>query len=196
MPCCHTVPSRSIGRASKDSLYRVVCITMSGNATSIIPKTMRRKTLQHAADTMCQMFCGWRLIESKPNLLKLGSGTLEIDAITGQCVFQGKTTGQLTIAEEIRAWLQQDLATNKIPIAALTGAHLVVKLSFSVVPWNEPTRESFYSDGKAIRTERMNRCVIECNSNVTTDESIYRSGLMEVQEWPVGWPNSTAPSPD
>ena len=70
------------------------------------------------------MFCGWRLIESKPNLLKLGSGTLEIDAITGQCIFQGKATGQLTIAEEIRAWLQQDLATNKIPIAALTGAHL------------------------------------------------------------------------
>ncbi len=77
---------------------------------------------------MCQMFCGWRLIESKPNLLKLGSGTLEIDAITGQCVFQGKATRQLTIAEEICAWLQHDLATNNIPIAALTGAHLDVKL--------------------------------------------------------------------
>jgi hypothetical protein len=157
---------------------------------------MHRKRLQHVADTMCQMFCGWRLIESKPNLLKLGSGTLEIDAITGQCVFQGKTTGPLTIAEEIRAWLQQDLATNKIPIAALTGAHLAVKLSFSVVPWNEPTREIFYSDGKAIPTEQMNRCVMECDSNVTTDESAYRSKLMEVQEWPLGWPNSTAPSPD
>ena len=95
---------------------------------------MRRKSRQHVADAMCQMFCGWRLIESKPNLLKLGSGTLEIDAITGQCVFQGKATGQLTIAEEIRAWLQQDLLTNKIPIAALTGAQLAVKLSFSVVP--------------------------------------------------------------
>ncbi len=91
---------------------------------------MHRKRLQHVADTVCQMFCGWRLIESKPNLLRLGSGTLEIDAITGQCLFQGKTIGQLTIAEEIRAWLQQDLATNKIPIAALTGAHLAVKLSF------------------------------------------------------------------
>jgi hypothetical protein len=104
-------------------------IRVSDNATledltgfdGIIAKTMRRKRLQHVADTMCQMFCGWRLIESKPNLLKLGSGTLEIDAVTGQCVFQGETTGQLTIAEEIRAWLQQDLATNKIPIAALTG---------------------------------------------------------------------------
>src|SRR6202045_5267166 len=126
---------------------------------------MRGKLLQHAAETMCQLFCGWRLIESKPNLLKLGSGTLEIDAITGQCIYQGKATGQLTIAEEIRAWLQQDLATNKIPIAALTGAHLAVKLSFSVVPWNERTREIFYSDGKAIRTERMNVWLRGCTSH-------------------------------
>jgi hypothetical protein len=134
------------------------------------------------------MFCGWRLIQSKPNLLELGSGSLEMDAITGQCVFQGKPTGKLTIAEEIRTWLQQDLATNNIPIAALTGARLEVKLSFSVVPWNEATREIFYSDGRAIRTEKMNRCVMECNSNVTTDESVYRSKLMEVQEWPLNWP--------
>jgi hypothetical protein len=157
---------------------------------------MHRKRLQHVADTMCQMFCGWRLIESKPNLLKLGSGTLEIDAITGQCVFQGKTIGQLTIAGEMRVWLQQDLATNKIPIAALTGAHLAVKLSFSVVPWNEATREIFYSDGKAVRTEKMNRCVMECDSNVTTDEAPYRSKLTEVQEWPLGWPNVRPPSPN
>src|SRR5271155_4719419 len=102
---------------------------------------MRRKRLQHAADTICQMFCGWRLVESKPSLLKLGPGTLEIDAITGQCCFDGKTTGQLSIAEEIRVWLRLDLETNEIPIAVLTGARLVVKLSFSVVPWNDRTGE-------------------------------------------------------
>lgn len=157
---------------------------------------MRRKRLQHAADTMCQMFCGWRLMESKATLLKLGSGSLEIDAITGKCVFQGKPTGQLSIAEEIHSWLRQDLAANNIPIAALTGARLSVKLSFAVVPWKKNTAEIFYSDGKAIRTEEMNRCVMECNSTVTTDESVYRSKLTEVQEWPLGWPNSAALSPD
>ncbi len=47
-----------------------------------------------------------------------------------------------------------------------------------------------------MRTEKMNRCVMECDSNVTTDESVYRSMLMEVQEWPLGWPNSTTPSPE
>ena len=161
----------------------------------IIPKTMHRKRLQHVADTMCQMFCGWRLIESKPNLLNLGSGTLEIDAITGQCRFQGKSIGQLTIAEEIRAWLQQDLAAYKIPISMLTGAHLAVKLSFSVVPWNETTKEIFYSGGKTVRTEKMNRCVMECNSNVTTGESVSHSKLTEAQEWPLGWPFNTSSGP-
>jgi hypothetical protein len=34
----------------------------------------------------------------------------------------------------------------------------------------------------------MNRCAMECNSNVVTDEAVYRSKLTEVEEWPVGWP--------
>lgn len=144
---------------------------------------------------MCQMFCGWRLIGSKPNLVKFGPGTLEIDAITGQCHFQGKIIGQLTIAEEIHAWLQQDLAANKIPIVALTCAHLAVKLSFSEVPWNDDAREIFYSDGKAVRTEKMNRCTMECDSNVTTDDAVYRSKLIDAQEWPLGWPVNTSLSP-
>jgi hypothetical protein len=149
---------------------------------------MRTKRLQHVADTMCQMFCGWRLIGSKPNLVNLGSGTLEIDAITGQCFFQGQIIAQLAIAEEIRAWMQDDLAANKIPVAALTVARLSVKLSFSVVPWNKQTREIFHSDEGAVRTEKMNRCTIECDSNVATDEAVYRSKSTAVQEWPVGWP--------
>jgi hypothetical protein len=161
--------------------------------SGIIAEKMRGKRLQNVADTMCQMFCGWRLIRSKPDLVNRGSGTLEIDGITGGCRFQGKAIEQLTIAEEIRAWLQQDLVTNKIPIEALTGAHLAVKLSLSVVPWNEPTRESFYSGGKAVRTEKMNRCVMECESKVTTDEAAYGSKLIEVQEWPLGWPISAVP---
>jgi hypothetical protein len=111
----------------------------------------------------------------------------------GSAFFKARVLTSKKSAEEIRAWLRQDLATNKIPIAVLTGAHLAVKLSFSVVPWNEPTREIFYSGGKAVRTEKMNRCVMECDSNVTTDEAAYHSKLVEAQEWPLGWP-STHPS--
>jgi hypothetical protein len=152
---------------------------------------MRRKKLQNLANTMCQMFCGWRIHTSKPDLVLLGSGVLKIDAVTGQCTFEGKIIDKLKIAGEIRAWMQQELMTNKIPISALTDAHLTAKLSFSVVPWSEPTREIFYSGGKAIRTEKINRCLMECESNVMTEEAIYDSKLTEIQEWPVGWPIDT-----
>ena len=138
---------------------------------------------------MCQMFCGWRLIGSKPNLVDLGSGTLAINAINGQCFFQGQSIDPLTIAEEIRTWVQHDLAANKIPVEALTGAQLSVKLSFSIVTWSNPA-EIFYSEGKAVRTEKMNRCLMECDSNVATDEAVYRCKLTEVQEWPLGWPTN------
>jgi hypothetical protein len=103
---------------------------------------------------MCQMFCGWRLVGSKPNLVKLGSGILEIDAISGKCLFQGRTIDQPTIAAEICASLRHHLAATKIPISTLTGARLVVKLAFSVVPWNETTRETFYTAGKIARTKK------------------------------------------
>ena len=149
---------------------------------------MRRKRLQYLADTMCQMFCGWRLIGSKPNLVDLGSGTLEIDAITGECFFAGRIIEQLTIAEEIRAWVRDDLAANEIPVVALNRARLTVNLLFRVVPWSKQTKEIFYSDAGAVRSEEMNRCAMECDSNVVTDESVYRSKLTEVEAWPVGWP--------
>lgn len=139
------------------------------------------------------MFCGWRLITSKPRLVHLGSGTLEVDAISGKCFFQGEYIEQLTIAEEIRVWMHKELTASNIPVTDLRGARLSVKLSFSVVPWTD-TRETFYSDGEPVRTEKMNRCLMECDSNVSTDEALYRSQLREVEKWPIGWP--AAPHPD
>src|SRR5580704_13501743 len=106
---------------------------------------MRKGNRQNVAHNMCQMFCGWRLVGSKPNLVKLGSGILEIDAISGNCLFQGRNIDQLTIASELCASVQHHLGATKTQIATLTGARLVVTLSFSVVPWNETTRETFYA---------------------------------------------------
>jgi hypothetical protein len=140
---------------------------------------------------MCQVFCGWRLITSKPTLVRLGSGILEIDALTGHCLFDGSGVDRLPIAEEICAWLQHDLRSNKIPLGDLTCARLTVKLSFSQVPWNNQAGEIFYSKGKPVSTERMNRCTIECDSNVSTDNAVYRAKLTEVQEWPLEWPTNS-----
>jgi hypothetical protein len=123
-------------------------------------------------------------------LVELGSGTLEIDALTGQCEFQGKLVVQLPIAKELVGWLQQDLAKHRIPTAGLVRAHLSAKLSFSQIPWNTKTKENFYSNGKAVRSKDMHKCIFECDSEVTTGKTVYRSKQTEIQEWPVGWPTA------
>ena len=102
--------------------------------------------------------------------------------------FLSRIIEQLTIADELRAWMQHNLAANKIPSVALKGARLSVNFSFSVVAWSKQTREIFYSDAGAVRTEKMNRCTMECDNYVATDEAVYCSKLTEVQEWPIGWP--------
>jgi hypothetical protein len=138
------------------------------------------------------MFCGWRLVDSKPNLVKLGSGILEIDAISGKCLFERREIERLTVASELCASVQRHLAAAKTPIATLTGATLVITLSFSVVPWNERKRETFYVAGKVVRTTEMNRCVIRCQSQVATNDTTHRSELTEVQEWSLNWPDVPA----
>jgi len=155
---------------------------------------MSRKRLQNIADVMCQIFCGWRQISSKPRLVELGSGMLEIDAVTGACAFEGKDTEQLRIAEEIRAWLQSELGTNKIG-AEFLSAHLYVRLLFSLVPWDEQMRQLFYSSKGAMRTEQMHQCLMECHSEIRAEEVSYTSDLVETQKWPLGWPE-VVPTPE
>lgn len=150
---------------------------------------MRRKRLQHAADTICHMFCGWRLINCKPQLVELGSGTIRIDVLSGNCSFDGRPISQLSIAEELRLWLLEDLEANKIPIAGLTRASLEAKLSFSEIRWRDrTTNERYFNDGRPVRTDAMHRCAIHCESEVATDEAVYSSEFQDVEEWPVGWP--------
>lgn len=162
---------------------------MPDNRPRLGKSPMRKRRLQHNADTLCQMFCGWRLIKCKPQLVALGSGTIHIDVLSGSCSFEGKTIPQLSIAEELRLWLLEDLEANHIPVAGLTGASLETKLSFSEIPWPDRIpHDKFFNDGRTARTDKVHRCAIRCCSEVATDEAVYRSDCHDIQEWPVGWP--------
>lgn len=153
------------------------------------PCSMRRKRLQHAADTICHMFCGWRLINCKPQIVVLGSGIVRIDVLSGNCTFNDHPISQLSIAEELRHWLLADLKSNHIPVDALSRASLKAKLSFGEIAWGDrTTTEQFFNDGRPVRTGTMHRCGMRCESEVATDDAVYRSELDDVQEWPIGWP--------
>jgi hypothetical protein len=156
----------------------------------MINKTMREKRMQHVADILCQMFCGWRLIESKPMLVDLGSGTVEIDALTGQCTFQNKPTPQLPIAGDLLAWTKEELVSHHIPIGAIIRARIAAKLTFAQVRWKIRTTEIFFADDGDARSMKIQQCTFDCESEIATDAIVYHSKLKAVQEWFLGWPQT------
>ena len=51
---------------------------------------MKRKRFNHQVETLCQIFCGWRLVNSHDHLTKLGSGEIRIDLLKKQAFFNGQ----------------------------------------------------------------------------------------------------------
>ena len=153
---------------------------------------MRRRRLKHCADTFCYMFCGWRLINSYTDIESLGSGTLIIDALTGNSTFNGQATKALAIAGELHAWLIEDCQSNSIPIDQICSARLTAKLDFSKTAWKERRSNDHWFDhqGAKIVRKQINRCMIECDATIETDETAYRSQYRHLEEWPEGFPGT------
>ena len=155
---------------------------------------MRRKRLQHAADTLCHMFCGWRLINSYRELERLGSGRLTVDALTEACTHNDRPIPSLSIARELSAWLRADLAAHNIELSHIREANLSAELSFGAIA--RAARESnaahFDADGQQVAPPRFLVCDIACRSRVATDERVYTSEYRDREEWPPGWPASVS----
>jgi hypothetical protein len=151
---------------------------------------MRRKRLQHSADMLCHKFCGWELVNSYNQLVKLGSGTLEIDALSGHCRFQSEPIDQLTIAGALNAWLLEDLTNHSIDSENLRCAKLTAELSLSTIESNQRVTHDHHMDqaGRPIAKGAFHRLTIRCRSEVATDEKVYRSEYSDTEEFPHGWP--------
>ena len=135
------------------------------------------------------MFCGWRLVNSYGDLARLGSGTLSIDALAGSCAFEGKPIQPPSIAGELHAWLCEDLAAHGIPAGVLLRAKLAARIAITTIPPQQratPARH-LTPEGKPVRSGLFFRCVIECESEVATDEAVYRSRYADLEEWPTSW---------
>lgn len=153
---------------------------------------MRRKRLNHAADSLCAIFCGWRLMNSYPEIQALGSGTLKIDALTLACQFDGVSIEPLSIAHELQAWLAADLLKHNIPITALEEAVLCVSMDLQCSPAPTRPRGSFYigKNGMPIEKGDLFRLTAQCKSSIKTDETFYEAQRDLHEQWPVGWPET------
>jgi hypothetical protein len=153
---------------------------------------MKHRRLQHAADTLCHMFCGWRLANCYRDLERLGSGVLTIDVINAECSFNGHSIDPLSIALELQAWLHADLANNHLDVKAIDVAALKATLRLTPIHGNSRQTPSRHLDpkGKPITKGLFNRLEIECHSHVSTDEKTYLGSYGDVEEWPTNWPSA------
>ena len=153
---------------------------------------MRRKRLNHSAETLCAMFCGWRLMNSYKELQELGSGMLEIDVLNLRCHFNGEPVKPLSIAHELHTWLSQDLEQHGISRSQVEGATLSVEVDLARLPNYQGPRGSFYigKNGKPIEKGEFFRLGAKCKSLLSTDEAKYESARSHQEQWPVGWPET------
>jgi len=153
---------------------------------------MRRKRLNHAAQQLCQMFCGWQLHWDKPRLSELGSGTLAIDVLTTTCTFNGAPIDPLKIAAALKAWLSEDLARHSIPFPAIQEARLVARLSLTQIgPSQRSTKEQWFgTHGQPVVFSSLFRCDFSCEGQVRTDEATYSATYDAREEWPPNWPEA------
>jgi hypothetical protein len=115
---------------------------------------------------------------------------LEIDAVTGQCTFDGTRIDQLTIAGALRAWLKDDLASHRIDPGNLHRATLIADLQFSKIDSKKRVTHDFHMDqnGRPIEEGDFHQLSIRCRSEISTGEKVYRSQYADVEEFPQDWP--------
>lgn len=136
------------------------------------------------------MFCGQRLVDSYHTLESLGSGSLFIDALSEQSTFNNSPIEPLMIVGELHHWLITDLQSNNIPLDAVLAAELFATIDLTKTGWkNRKTRDHWFDHkGAEIVWREINRCEIQCNSVIRTDETEYTSHFHDVEEWPEGFP--------
>jgi hypothetical protein len=141
---------------------------------------MRRKALKNTAFTLCHMFRGWQLLNDYGVLTRLGSGTLEIDVLRGECRHNGMAIEALSIAKALGAYLKEDLDRYHVPAETVQEAQLTVDLVLGRHEgqrdlnrvWARPTREFV-------------GCALVAHSNLRTDELTYSAEYRDEIEWPV-----------
>ena len=149
---------------------------------------MRRKRLQHVADILCHMFCGWRLTWSYPRLAELGSGTLRIDVLAQSCAFNDQPISPLPIVRELHGWMLDECADNLIDAGLIRQAELVVELKVGLIPRrHRRTTTRFFTLAQRLWSPpQFVSCAFACRSRVVTDETTYSSAYDDYEEWPSG----------
>jgi hypothetical protein len=139
---------------------------------------MKHKRLNHHAQNLCQMLCGWELMWDYKRLAELEKGVLIINVLTKACTHNDIPVQSLRIASVLRTWMNQDLKTHNIAFKAIQKAE--VRVEFETERHFGQRQPGSWADP----TPYFVGCTLHCSSIVSTDERTYTSSYNDEEEWP------------
>jgi hypothetical protein len=134
---------------------------------------MRRKVLQHFANTPPQRLLDLPSGFDLARFARLGTGTLEVDFRSGQCRHGGGLVAAFDLCAEHREWIDREAQRHHISKERLTGVTMTVDFAVSDV-------EEKHSYGHVYRSALFS---FECRSEVRTDEKAYASHQKGQKRW-------------
>ena len=129
---------------------------------------MRRKILQHIANTLCPMLVGWRMYEDLEILSDLPSGTIEFDLLQAEAIHSQQGKIRLQITNELQSWMLNQFKENKIEIEKIQKVSLLAYMDTDKIKTDKKSIVSFHWS---------------VNSEIATDEKNYKGYLKEAHQW-------------
>ncbi len=138
---------------------------------------MRRKVIQDFANVFCQRFVDLPSGYDLATFAYLGSGTVVLDVLTGECSFNGVAIRQLHTCEEDRAWLGEQCHKHNIPLDGIIRAAMTIVVDVTDVVVKRTHRHTFRS-----------ACfTFDCQSEIATNEKLYRGRAAGQKVWGFCW---------
>jgi hypothetical protein len=134
---------------------------------------MRRKILQHFANTPPQRLLDLPSGFDLARFARLVSGTLDIDFLTGECRYNGILITPFDMCGEHRAWIDRESEHHHISKEKLSRIAMSVDFVVS-------DDEMKHLVGNGFRSAFFN---FDCRSEIKTDEKTYASHQRGQKRW-------------
>jgi len=139
---------------------------------------MRRKVLQDFANLFPQWFIDLTSGYDVAAFVHYGSGSYQLDILTGQCTRDGIAIPSLATCRQYREWLEQHLKKHNVPPGL---AH--VRLSINVVVSEIQVKKSY---GHVLASAHFD---FDCHSEIATAEKTYCGHMRGAKTWGFDWPD-------
>jgi hypothetical protein len=138
---------------------------------------MRRKILQEFPNSFCQRVIDLPSGYDLASFAHYGSGSYEVNILTGSCSHNGIQIPSLRLCEIYRKWMNDQLDRHDIKVDEIHVATLRMLIEVNDVSLRSSFGQRFASAD----------FFFECESEIATDEKSYAGRMSGHKEWGFDW---------